>query len=328
MKDRGKYCALKFESVFAVWARDYIAQNRALGYKYNFDAEYLMQFDDYCVRLKVETPALTTDLLDGWCEKRAYETDTSQHIRIRVLRRFSRFLHDNGVEAPTKFHPLPNVSKTFEPYIFTRDEISRFLAAADEIEGNAHSPLAHLVMPLLFRMLYCCGLRLSEALCLKNEDVDLNDRTLRIMDAKGGKDRFVPMSGSLTRLCVSYRSDREVAGFGSEYFFPSTDRGRYSSATIYTRYRKILWSAGISHGGRGKGPRLHDLRHTFAVHTLDNWAASGKDLYVALPILSTYLGHKTIYETQSYLRLVPGAHAALTQTFERGFGSVFPGVAP
>ena len=85
--------------------------------------------------------------------------------------------------------------------------------------------------------------------------------------------------------------------------------------------------AGIPHGGRGKGPRLHDLRHTFAVHMLNMWAVQGRDLYVALPILSVYLGHTSLKSTEQYLRLVPEAYAQITLAFEAGFGDVFPEVA-
>lgn len=319
---------LDYSSVLASYEYDYIEQNRAIGYKYNVDAELLHQFDKFCNEWGLTEPILSQKLFNAWCEKRPHESATNHHMRIQRLRSFAVFLRESGIEAPSKFHPLPNPPKTFLPYIFTHEEINRFLSAVDynnRIE-SPRSPLRHLVMPLLFRMLYTCGLRVNEALMLKTQDVDLEQGTLLILDAKGGKDRLVAMSQSLTALCCEYRSNAPVRRFGSEYFFPAPDRGFYDSSTIYDRFRQYLFSAGISHGGRGKGPRLHDLRHTFAVHALGNWAAQGKDLYVCLPILSTYLGHKGLKSTQQYLRLVPEAYPDIIMPFEASFGDVFPEV--
>jgi len=326
MQQKSEYAELRCFGPFAGWMKEYVEQNRALGHKYNVDAVYLMQFDAYCMQKSVTATALTQELLEGWFVKRPYEADASHHTRMRVLRKFAKFLRNNGVQAPAAFHPLPHLVTSFTPYIFTREEIVRLLAAADNVRQNGHSPLVGLTLPLLFRVLYCCGLRVSEVCQLRNEDVDLERGTLTILDAKGGKDRLVPMSDSLRQLCVEYSAVPVLRAFGSAYFFPSVDGGRYASSTIYDRFREFLWNAGISHGGRGNGPRLHDLRHTFAVHTLDDWARAGKDLYVCLPILSTYLGHKDLLSTQKYLRLTPQAYPVLLGAFSESFSCVFPEV--
>ncbi len=181
-------------------------------------------------------------------------------------------------------------------------------------------------MPVLFRILYCCGLRVGEALKLKTEDVDIDNGLLRLLETKSSKERLVPMSATLTQICAEYRSSPLVIGYGSEYFFPAPDNRHYAVCTIYERFREYLFAAGIGHGGRGKGRRLHDLRHTFAVHTLNKWAEEGRDLYVALPLLSTYLGHVNLNSTEQYLRLVPEAFAQVTVPFETSFGEVFPEV--
>ncbi len=103
----------------------------------------------------------------------------------------------------------------------------------------------------------------------------------------------------------SYRSNPLVANAKSIYFFPAPDGGFYDTSTIYDIFRKCLFDAGIPHRGRGKGPRLHDLRHSFAVHILNKWSSEGKDIYTCLPILRTALGHDRITTTEKYLRLVP-----------------------
>ena len=320
---------LNCSSVFAPYEREYIEQRRALGLKCGIDIAYLNQFDRFCIERGVSMPILTKELLDGWCEKRPFEKAASHYVRVQRIRNFAVFCHDNGLDAPSMFHSMPSPPKTFIPYIFTHDEIRRFFAAVDNENRYAdpRSPLKHLVMPVLFRMLYACGLRITETLLLKTSDVDLEQGTLLLLGAKGGKNRLVAMSESMTAICRSYRSNILVQNFGSEYFFPAPDRGFYDSSNIYARFRQYLLAADISHGGRGKGPRLHDLRHTFSVHTLDNWTKQGKDLYVCLPILSVYLGHTNgLKSTQQYLRLVPEAHMNITEPFEKEFKDVFPEV--
>lgn len=138
---------------------------------------------------------------------------------------------------------------------------------------------------------------------------------------------MVAMSDSLTRICRSYRMHEEIRAFESEYFFPSRDHGYYDTSTLYADFRKYLQLCGIPHKGRGKGPRLHDLRHSYAVHVLNGWAAQGKDLYACLPVLQRHLGHARISATEKYLQLVPDAFTQVTGPFESMFGSVFPEVA-
>lgn len=318
---------LHVNSVFAPFAIEYIEQRRAIGYRCRGEVEYLNLFDQYCISNSFIAPIFTEELWNGWCEKRLHESQSTHHTRIGIIRAFAKYLHNNGIDIKCKFHQLPRLSKTFVPYIFTHAEIKQLLSAVDaHCTSNGRSTIRHLAMPLLFRMLYTCGLRVSDALNLKVCDVDLEHGTLSILDGKNDKDRLVPMSVTLTAVCRDYRSNAVVRNYGSNYFFPAPDRGRYAVCTIYDTFRQCLFAAGIGHGGRGNGPRLHDLRHTYAVHTLDSWASQGKDLYVCLPILSTYLGHTGLKSTQQYLRLVPEVFQNVTSTFEESFGIVFPEV--
>jgi len=237
MRQKSEYAPLRVSSPFSALMENYVAQSRAIGNKCNVDVEYLAQFDAYCLQHGIATAVLTRELMDDWCEKRLCESDTSHHIRIRTMRRFAKFLHNNGIAVPMAFHPLPRPSNTFTPYIFTREEVSRFLAATKMVKRHSNSPLAPTLLPLLFQMLYCCGLRVAETLNLKNEDVDLERGTLLILNAKGKKDRLVPISDSLREGCVAFRANPAVQWYRSEYFFPAPDGGRYASSSIYTRFR-------------------------------------------------------------------------------------------
>ncbi|MDR0936277.1 MAG: tyrosine-type recombinase/integrase [Oscillospiraceae bacterium] len=217
--------------------------------------------------------------------------------------------------------PAPRAPGRFVPYIFTHYEIERFFSAADSIEYKRQAPLAYKIYPLLFRMLYCCGMRMSEATSLRAEHVDLKNGVLTILNAKHNKDRLIPMSDSLTQLCRAY--SEEVLPIGSEFFFPSPYGGQLASTTVYNRFRDLLWKAGIQHLGRGKGPRVHDFRHSFAVHRLAKWSLDGIDLYTTIKLLSVYLGHKDLSSTQVYLRLTAEVFPYVTAKFETSFGDVF-----
>jgi integrase len=175
-------------------------------------------------------------------------------------------------------------------------------------------------------MLYCCGLRLSEALKLKYSDVNLKTGVLTVRDAKSGNDRLVPISESLREMCGEYILTIQALS-DNPYIFPtrfSTDP--VTSESAYSYFRKILWEAGIPHGGRGKGPRVHDFRHTFAVHSLQKWVADGVDVYVALPILATYLGHDNIKITEKYLRLTAEVFPEMIKLAENYSQAVIPEV--
>lgn len=250
-----------FTSVLAPYMLDVVEQKRALGNKYNAGVEALSAFDDFCNEQQLRIPAISKELLQKWEKKRPHENETTQCFRISYVRILCKYLHSNGYDAPCAFHPAPHVNRCFVPYIFTKDEIERLFSAVDCTKESSESPLRHLVMPVLFRLLYTCGLRVSEALHLKVADVDLDAGVLAIYGAKGDKERLVGISDSMLAYMKSYRSNPLVTNAKSIYFFPAPDGGFYDTSTIYDIFRKCLFDAGIPHRGRGKGPRLHDLRY-------------------------------------------------------------------
>jgi integrase len=214
--------------------------------------------------------------------------------------------------------------KHFTPYVFTAEEMRRLLAAADDLRAYTAWPQRSQVMPAIFRLLYGCGLRASEARGLRVRDVDLAEGLLTIRRAKFDKDRLVPLALPLSAYLQEYARHVLALDARDAYFFPAPDRGQLSEGTLYNTFRALLWACRISHGGVGRGPRLHDLRHTFAVHCLERWVREGKDLAVALPALSTYLGHVSLRGTQRYLRLTAALYPDITAAVEARFGSVIP----
>lgn len=317
-----KLLTLQCTSALAPFMADFVEQKRALGNKYNACVEVFNGFDRFCNEQRLNSPSISKEFLSLWEEKRPHENETTQHIRISYVRALCSYMHNNGYDVPGAFHPAPKISQEFVPYIFTRDELERLFSAADKTEASSASPLRHLVMPVLFRLIYTCGLRVSEALRLKVSDVDLDQGVMTVYGAKGDRDRMVGISDSMLGYMRDYRSNPLVTISMSEYFFPAPDGGFYDTSTIYEYFREYLFMAGIPHRGRGKGPRLHDLRHSFAVHVLNKWSSEGKDMYTCLPILRIYLGHSRITATEKYLRLIPDAYGELTRPFKDRFQKI------
>lgn len=218
---------------------------------------------------------------------------------------------------------LPKVPG-YTPYIFSDREIAALFQQVDACRYCAEVPLRHHIMPLLFRLLYGCGLRISETLNLRRQEVDLATGVLTVIDGKFNKDRLVPMSADTIRRCGDYV--KQVHGFSDsgDYFFPAPGGQALTKGNVYKNFRRFLWQARISHGGWGKGPRLHDLRHTFAVHCLRRWVLQGKDLAAYLPILKAYLGHDSFRDTARYLRLTAELYPDITAKVEHAFGHVVP----
>jgi integrase len=137
----------------------------------------------------------------------------------------------------------------------------RIFANSDRLCPRRYSTIP-LVIPVILRILYSCGLRISEAVSLQNKNVDMEKGVLEIKNSKFGKDRLVPMSQSMVNICRQYYRVLHKHSSIDDYFFMKADREPVTRNNVYRRFREILWESGISHGGKGNGPRLHDLRHT------------------------------------------------------------------
>ena len=208
------------------------------------------------------------------------------------------------------------------PYVFSDEELVRLFAAIDRQGMSSYSNKA-LIDPVLFRVLYGAGLRISEALNLRFADIDTLAGTLRIRDTKNGESRTVPITHRLAATIGAYVAAAHPAPESSDYVFYSRAAGRpINQATIYMRFRGYLADAGIPHFAGG--PHPHSLRHGFAVANLRRWAADGSDLAVMLPYLACYMGHADLRGTQYYLRLTADAYPDVIATAQLRFGYVIP----
>jgi len=308
----------QFKSVFALQLVKMIDEKKACGdTSINY---YFRKLDQFFIENRVRKPILSQRIVELWCKRRESESLGTLVHRISAIRLLADYLIRQGKTAyyfPK--HSAPRVLNTYIPYIYSHEEVKALFNAADELKRSGNS-WHFSCFPVIVRLLYSTGLRKGEAVGLLWRDVDLKNGVLTIKQGKFRKDRFVPLSSQMTKLLRDYVQSCDCQH--SVFVFPSPKGKRCHSSIIYNYFRKVLEQAGIQHGGKGKGPRLHDLRHTFAVHNLEKWLKSGEDVQVKLPILADYLGHKSLFGTQKYLRLTPSVFPEIALRMENSIGKL------
>lgn len=313
-----------FKSSLAPYMDQFVREKRAVGYRYDSGVYLLTQFDRFLAREAPNDETLTRTPARKWLAKGPLESGANQQHRFTVVRQLALFLCRLGHPAYVPDRSLwAKHDKAFSPRILTHAEVRRILHEVDRLAPTAMSPLRHVVMPEVFRLLYGCGFRVSEVLKMRVADVDLNRGILTVRDGKFGKDRHVPPALPLVRRLQAYDTALGPRPAGA-FFFPSDRGGPCSGGTVYALFRRLVFRSGIQHGGPGKGPRVHDLRHTFAVHTMLRWYREGADLDAKLPVLATYLGHQSLNGTQRYLHMTAELHPEVVRRVNVDFGDVIP----
>lgn len=312
---------------FAALIKEFVKFKQATGYKYQKEYILLRQFADFCTQHQITEAVLTKDISDRWCKIRPYEKPRTNDQRVTVLRQFAFYLVSMGYDAyiPVDAEDKRSHKSKYTAYIFTHDEIAKILEHSDKIYPNRRSTM-HLVMPVLVRLLYSTGLRIMEALNLQLKHIDLTDGIIRIEHAKFDKDRLIPVSASMLDILRQYCKVMHPMFLPEEYLFIGATRRPYGHHDVYLRFREVLLQAGIPHAGRGNGPRIHDVRHTFSCHTLQRAVQQKVDLYAMLPVLSTYMGHESVSATSLYLRMTAEVYPQITDAVNAVCSYVIPEV--
>jgi integrase len=294
-----------FVSRMAPHLQRFLGHKRALGFAYRNEEWLLGQLDRWAA-----TDDLPDAVLDEALVRRfvADATRGSRSHRLTLVRQLARFL---AVEEPRTFVPPRRFLGVRRQHpvirVLSREEASRFLDACNALTDSPAYPHRGLIHGAALRTLLLTGLRRGEALALAVQDVDLDAGVISIRRGKFGKSRFVPVAPDIAQSLETFRDDlgtRVPLRGPSDAFFPGPDGYRPCSPTsLYHSFRQVLRIAGIVHGGRGEGPRLHELRHTFAVLRLLTWYEEGADLQAKLPLLATYLGHVGLVTSQVYLHM-------------------------
>lgn len=237
------------------------------------------------------------------------------HIKLSVLRSFYQYAVSRGYVGQA---PLPAIvpkrPPAFVPYVYSHDELARLLRAAKSFERPSLGPgTLHLILLLL----YATGLRVGELLRLDRADVNLSECLLKVRQSKFGKTRLVPFGPQLQKILLEHHSRHSASGERAP-FIAMRSGGRLKADTLHHSYRTLCAQLGISRADGGRyQPRIHDFRHTFAVHRLTSWYRQGADVQKLLPLLSVYLGHVHIRATQVYLSMTPELLEEAGDRFER-----------
>ncbi len=324
MNDKEKH--LVFDGPFKEYCPMYVDYKRNLGYKFGESSLYNLRYmDDFFRKYDMPTLILNQEMVEDYVSRRGSESPKTQHMRMSLIRQFSLFMNSIGFSFYVHPKELIPITNTFMPYIFTHEEIVRILKVVDNLEYTPSSKYYHLIYPMLFRMLYGCGLRINEALSLKKVEVDIENGILTVTKAKNNTSRLVPMSKSLNHYCRRYASKMGFDMHGDGYFYPSRDKGKYNNTPVYVKFKHFMKAAEIFTDNE-VGPRVHDIRHTFAVHSLEKMVKDGQDIYCALPILCAYLGHRDIESTEKYLRLTEEVYGQIIDSLTPLYDGIFPEV--
>lgn len=243
------------------------------------------------------------------------------HLKYAVLHGLYHYAITRGFATNSPLPTtVPKLSKPFIPYIYPQAELRRLFNSTAVCTKRSCQLEPHTLRAILV-LLYGAGLRVSEAVALTVHDVDLAAAVITIRDTKFNKTRIVPLGRELNQLMAQYAATRRRGGHcqsGTAPFFVMRDGRRVTTDTIDHRFKQLREYASVSRvDGASCQPRLHDLRHSFAVHRVESWYRQGADVQKLLPKLATYLGHVTISGTQRYLTMTPELLHEASKRFER-----------
>jgi site-specific recombinase XerD len=294
--------AVKLYSSVATHIQNLIKLRQLCGRDYRHQATLLAYFDRFLVQEKVKNPRITRQIIERYQSTLSHLAPHSQENRICVVRQLCVYLtrHDRHTFIPEPMRTMP-LHASRKPYIYSCSELHRLLNGALELRptGSLRPHTYHTLLGLL----YTTGIRIGEAFALNLESVHTSKQCLNIAQGKFRKARWVALSDSASQALLHYidrRLEKKPNTPDAPLFLNERSR-RLCHPTVYNAYRRLLDQCGIAYN-KQSGPRIHDLRHTFAVHRLLAWYRDGQDINARLAILATYMGHVGVRSTQLYLR--------------------------
>lgn len=288
-----------YRSSFAAYIEGLIRQKRADGFVYEYEAYILKTFDDFCLDIGFTGRIITRDLVMEWAFQRKTEGLNYRNQRVSFVRQLSLYMNSLGINSYIPRHMASTV--TTIPHILSTAELKAFYQAVDSYlpKGKEWERFS-MTYQVIFRLYYCCGLRLAEVCNLKVNDVDLSTGVLKIMQSKGNKDRLVYMAPDITELCRKYHQKMVTISPCTEWFFPGKDYNKPIQKHNLDRKFKQFWNMTAFAVTCDKSPTIHALRHTFVVDKMNEWMLEGTSLNFMVPYLARYLGHSSVEGTFYY----------------------------
>ncbi len=298
-----------YKSTLSAEITGFIDEKQALGFKYIEEARIMRRFDEYWSSHSYEKTGLSAHHLADWCQMSDTEGAGSLAQRISVVRQFSTYL--NGIGMTSYIIPIKVKYEVPLPHLFTKSELRELFFQIDSYESPAYAFSSKRIAneyPVLFRLIYLNGLRISEACKLAISEIDFGHGVITILDGKGNTDRLIYLSQDMKILCAEYYEYLcSISVTDPRWFFP----GRKISdpigiSTVDSIFNKF-WGKTTFAADCSIKPTVHDLRHTYVVERINLWMEHGIDFEHMRPYLSKFLGHKTFNETYYYYHYVEEA---------------------
>ena len=303
---------MKYNGIFKEQIEAFILEKRSLGYKYTREAEIMEEFDKYTIKESVTSNILSKTLIINWIDTHNVKLITKKHYGD-IMREFGKYLFkfdNSSFILPNKYYPIKS---DFKAYIYSNDELNRFFKSiktsfmVDNIQKQS-------LYYLIFQLLYTTGMRVTEVLAIKINNIDFNNKSILLEDCKNGNERIIYLKESIFNLIVDYHNKYNMQKNTDNYFFTIKNNKQLNRNLVYSNFRKILILSDIAHNEFG--PRVHDFRHTMAVYSFKNAVDNNYDLLTFLPILSAYLGDKDIDAKEKYLHLVSDMYPDIRNKIE------------
>ena len=294
-----------FTGVFAKEMQDHITLLEKSGLYVKKAKCYYRSLDRFLTEQGISEKVLEEQVVINWMASKPVKAETKRNMHSEI-KRFAVYLTSLGFIAVMP--EAPRQSMEYVPYIFSKDEFTRIIYAADNFQGSVHITKATFFFPILLRLLYCCGLRLGEALSLTWNDIDLNNAIITIRVAKNMKQRFIPLSISMNELLVKYREMVRRMGMCNEYLFECDVRfgedKPMSNSAFESWFARVLRAANITYekeSPNDRGPCPHCLRHLFVFDSFQKSESEGRSFDETVPFLASYLGHESLSALERYL---------------------------
>jgi len=302
---------------------EFIEYKKQNGYAYTTAEYHLKKYLDFSIAYASAENIPGRDTVNTFL-KRYASTPGNLYNIVATLREFSRYLiglaYTSAYVIPPGKVSLPT---PVQPYLFTDNEIETFFVSCDSIKYDCHVPKRHIVLPAMYRLLYCCGLRCKEVRTLKSKNAHLAENYMDIIHSKGPKSRRIFISQELSDYLQAYDTNMNAIFPDRTFFFPSRKDSPYSANAFQKNFLKIWHTAFSEKKCDGVSIRAYDFRHHFAYANINRWLREGKDINVMLPYLMKYMGHQDIENTLYYFHLIPDIYDAIVKK-----SSLFEGLLP
>ena len=299
---KGRFAmSITLSSYFAPFLTEMMEIKHNSGFSLKYMDSHINEFDVFCCKNFPIKQQLDRELVEAWIYSTKSKSRQELKKRIQTMCHLANHFESLGISA----YQCPiraKIPKSAEPHIFTDNQLTEFFLVCDSFEPVSFPRYQHILLPVLFRVIYCCGLRNSEACNLKYSDVNLSNGTIKIIASKGRKDRIVYLPQDLLELCKKYDKAMKLMLPSRGYFFPSHYHKHFINSTICGIFNRLLKKTSF-YGKTSKKPTCHALRHTFAVNSMRQCIASGSNFDSYIQYLSKYMGHSSPNETMYYLHM-------------------------